>query len=349
MTVQDILDVDKNFQVVSEINKPDVVLHNGAASPFSLHGVFYEGGKYRRLPEQVAGRVSEKVRFLHANTAGGRVRFATDSAYVAVAVQFGKISRMSHFALTGSAGLDLYADDVYVGTFKPMNKTVDSFQGVVELGSRALRQITIHLPLYSEVTDLQIGLQASAVLEAPVPYRVQKPMVFYGSSITQGGCASRPGNGYTNILSRRLGADHVNLGFSGSALAEDAMAEYISGLDMSAFIYDYDHNAPTTEHLAQTHERMYQQIRKAQPGLPIVILSRPRIRLNGEDRQRLAIIRDTYEKALAAGDTHVYFIPGPELMAATGNDGTVDGTHPNDLGFHSMAGVLCKTLERILK
>ena len=78
--MKDILDVDKNFQVVSEINRPDVVLRNAIEQPFSLHGVFYEDGKYRRLPEAVAGGVSEKVHFLHANTAGGRVRFATDSA-----------------------------------------------------------------------------------------------------------------------------------------------------------------------------------------------------------------------------------------------------------------------------
>ena len=347
--MKDILEVDKNFVVKSEINKPDVLLRSALEPPFSLHGVFYEDGKFRRLPESAAQSVSEKVAFLHSNTAGGRIRFCTDSSYVAVAVQYGKISRMSHFALTGSAGLDLYADDVYAGTFKPLNKIIDSFQGVVDLGQRTMREITIHLPLYSEVTDLQIGLQESASLEAPTPYTHQKPMVFYGSSITQGGCASRPGNGYTNILSRRLSADHINLGFSGSALAEDAIAQYISGLDMSVFIYDYDHNAPNAEHLQNTHERMYRIIRKAHPQLPILMLSRPRARLNAVDQQRLEIIRATYEKARAAGDTHVYFIPGPELMVATGNDGTVDGTHPNDLGFHSMANALTPVLRQILK
>ena len=116
---------------------------------------------------------------------------------------------------------------------------------------------------------------------------------------------------------------------------------------MSAFVYDYDHNAPDVEHLERTHEKMFLAIRKANPNLPIVMMSRPKIRLSEEEKQRISIIRRTYENALAAGDKNVYFIYGPDLMAVAKNNGTVDGAHLNDLGFFSMAMKVSEVLRTI--
>ena len=187
------------------------------------------------------------------------------------------------------------------------------------------------------------------MLEAAAEYAVEKPVVYYGSSITQGGCASRPGNAYQNIQSRLLDFDHINLGFSGSAKAEDAMIDYIAGLEMSAFVYDYDHNAPTAEYLAQTHERMFKRIRAAHPDLPILLLSRPQPNmLNPDDIERLRIVTQSYENAIATGDQNVYFIPGPVLMESVKNEGLVDGVHPNDAGFVSMARAMLPTLQKML-
>lgn len=350
--MKSIYDVDKNFFVASEIGKPDVTFYNIQAQPFQVYGVFYREGKFRRLPESVAAATSSSVHALHANTAGGRVRFRTNSPYVAISAKMENIYKMPHFALTGSAGFDLYSDDGtvnrYVGTFKPPYNIEDGYQGVVELGSAVFRDITIHFPLYSDVTALMIGIAETATLDAPTPYRDRKPIVYYGSSITQGGCASRPGNAYQNIITRLNRIDHINLGFSGSAKAEDAMIDYIKDLEMSLFVYDYDHNAPTPEHLANTHEKMFRAIRAQQPELPIIMLSRPKIYLDESEQKRLAIIQTTYQNALAAGDRNVYFIQGSDLMAQTDNDGTVDGTHPNDYGFHSMARVLGACIHKIL-
>ena len=117
---------------------------------------------------------------------------------------------------------------------------------------------------------------------------------------------------------------------------------------MSVFVYDYDHNAPSVEHLKETHQKMFMTIRKAQPNLPIVMLSRPKYRLQGMDQPRLEIIKKTYTDALAAGDRNVYFIDGPTLMKYAKNEGTVDGCHPNDLGFYSMAKVLIPVLRKLL-
>ena len=117
---------------------------------------------------------------------------------------------------------------------------------------------------------------------------------------------------------------------------------------MSVFIYDYDHNAPSVEHLENTHETMFKIIREANPSLPIVMLSRPKYFPTEEEVERIAIIRKTYENALAKGDKNVYFIDGKTLMQICQNEGTVDGCHPTDLGFFSMAQTLITLLKTIL-
>ena len=347
--VQDIGKIDKNFAIKSKIDKLDVVFYDAGNAPLRIYGVAFDGSCYRRLPESVAAAVSNRVHTLSGHTAGGRVRFATDSPYVAIRAAMPIISRMGHFSISGTAGFDLYADGEFVKSFVPPFRVEDGFEAVVELGEGEMRQITLNLPLYSAVSQLEIGLSADASLAAPAPYRYEKPVVFYGSSITQGGCASRPGNCYTAILSRKLDCDHVNLGFSGSGKAEREIAGYIAALPMSVFVYDYDHNAPDLEYLEATHERMFKTIREKNPNLPILILSRPKYRLSQVETQRLAVIRKTYENAVAAGDTRVWFVEGPALMAMAENDGTVDGTHPNDLGFASMARVLTPVLHELLQ
>ena len=126
------------------------------------------------------------------------------------------------------------------------------------------------------------------------------------------------------------------------------MAEYISGLDMSVFVYDYDHNAPTVGHLQKTHESMFKQIRSAQPELPIVMLSRPFYDLDTEEKQRLDVIRTTYRNAIESGDKNVYLIEGSTLLEMAGNEGSVDRIHPTDLGFASMAKAIAVVMEKIL-
>ena len=124
------------------------------------------------------------------------------------------------------------------------------FEDVLDYSERKMRSFVINFPLYTDVCELYLGLEESAKVEAAPDYEIKVPVVYYGSSITQGGCASRPGTSYQAIISRRLNCDYVNLGFSGNAKGEPAIAEYIAGLEMSVFVYDYDHNAPNPEHLA---------------------------------------------------------------------------------------------------
>lgn len=343
-----ISEIDTNFVVDSKICRDDLRFYDVRRAPFRLYGVTYANGRFRRMPEAVARTVSQGVFELHTFTSGGRVRFRTDSPYVAIYTKMPIIGRMPHCALTGSSGFDLYVADQYQATFTPPFDMKDGYESLVELHGREMREITVHMPLYSEVSELSIGLAADATVEAPTPYRIEQPVVFYGSSITQGGCASRPGTSYDAMACRRLNINYHNLGFSGNARGEDAMADYVRTLPMSAFVYDYDHNAPTVEHLRATHERMFRTVREANPTLPILILQRPVYRQSAEEAERLAVLTATYEHARAAGDTNVYLITGRELMALAENDGTVDGCHPTDLGFASMAKAVGDRLATLL-
>ncbi len=348
--MRNISQIDRNFVVQTTLNMDNIKFYDIQDEPFSLYGVCFENGAYRRLPENIAKAVSEGVYSLHLHTAGGRVKFITNSRFVAINAVMPGIGKMPHFALTGSAGFDMYTGkkEEYYASFVPPFNVSNGYESVIHFDNRAQREITINFPLYSCVSALYIGLEEGAVLKKSSGYKHKKPIAFYGSSITQGGCASRPGNAYESIVARKLQTDYWNLGFSGNAKAEDAIAQYISTLDLSVFVYDYDHNAPSLSHLKDTHQKMFLTIRKRNPQLPIVILSRPKRTLNDEEKQRMAIIKKTYTEAVAAGDKNTYFIDGPTLMKYAGNDGTVDSSHPNDLGFYSMAKVLVGQLKSLI-
>ena len=340
--------IDANFKVETQIEKTDIRFYNVLEEPFQVYGVFYQDGKFRRLPESVAQTVSPSVLRLHSHTAGGRIRFRTNSPYVAISAKMPTVGKMPHFALTGSVGFDLYEGQRHRKCLAPPFAVKDGYEGVIELGDSQMRDITIFMPTYSEVTQLYIGLRDQAVLEPPKPYTHETPIVYYGSSITQGGCASRPGMAYESIVSRRLDTDYINLGFSGSAKGEPEIAQYIKSLKMSVFVYDYDHNAPTMEHYQKTHEAMFRTIRDANPELPIVCMSRPQYYVTPVVQQRMDIMRTTVENSRARGDNKVWMLTGPELMALTDGEGLVDGCHPTHLGFFSIAKAVGDLLATII-
>lgn len=346
--------IDKNFKVETKIEKDDIVFYNSLDKPFEINGVFFENGKFRRMPEDVAKNVSKGVYTLHTNTAGGRIRFKTNSPYVAINAKMGGItSKYPFFTTSGKAGFDMYikndGKDVYYRSFMLPEVVEDGYESILEFDSVEEREITINFPLYSDVYQLFIGVSNDAGIKAPSPYKNKNLIVYYGSSITQGACATRPGNTYESIISRKFDCDYINLGFGGSAIAEKEIAEYISSLEnMTVFVYDYDHNAFSPEFLKDTHENMFNIIRSAHPDIPIIILARPKMILVETDRQRLEVIRTTYMNARNKGDNNVYFLSGPELMKRAGNDGTVENTHPSDLGFYSMAEAISEILEKIM-
>ena len=346
--------IDKNFAVKSEIKRDGIRFYDIEDEPFRIYGVFKENGRFVRLPEQTAKRVSEGVEDLRKNTAGGRVRFATDSSYIAIHAVMDNIEVMPHFPLAGSAGFDMFikndGGDIYGGTFMPPSDMQNGYDEIIDIPQPGMKTVTVELPLYCNVVGLYIGLDENARLERAEDYTFENPIVYYGSSITQGGCASKPGSSYQSIISRMFDVNYINLGFSGSCKGEDAMAEYIASLDMSVFVYDYDHNAPTASFLEETHERFFQMFRQAKPDTPVIMMSRPKYYLTEDDILRRDIIRKTYENAVNSGDKNVYFIDGSSLMDDFIKDnGTVDGCHPTDSGFACMAKRLSAELERFFR
>lgn len=350
-SMSDITKIDKNFIVDTKIDKADVKFYNVTEAPFRVYGVYYTGESFVRMPGEVAKNTSPGVYSLHSHTAGGRVRFKTNSPYIAIYAKIPRSGKMSHFALTGSTGFDLYRmfgkEERFIASFVPPFDIAGGYEMVKEVGKGGMREYTINFPLYSAVSELYIGLAENARVEEPTPYRDMLPIVYYGSSITQGGCASRPGSTYQSHLTRRLRIDHINLGFSGSAMGEDAIIEYLKTLPMSCFVLDYDYNAPTAEHLAATHEKLFKAVREGHPDIPIIIMPKPIYYISEYNKPRQKIIKATYDNAVKSGDKNVYFIPSREIMRYCGNEGTVDGCHPTDLGFYSMAKAVYKVMKKI--
>jgi hypothetical protein len=257
---------------------------------------------------------------------------------------------------TGASCFDLYVDGEYMNVFrhgmmngiKKQDTLENTYNSSLTLDEKKMHDILIHFPLYNPVDDVFIGLDEDAEVLPAKEYTCAKPIAFYGSSITQGGCVSHPGNAYFNILSREFDADIINLGFSDGCLGEKPMAEYLANLNMSILIYDYDHNAPTVEHLSKTHERTFKIIREKQPDLPVVMISSAD-RMAGTP-ERKAVIYQTYQHAIKSGDQNVYFIDGDTIYAPVGRGFcTVDHIHPNDTGFLMMAKAVEPVMRTIIE
>ncbi len=352
--------LDKNLIVDNTIGEPDVRFYDVRQDPFEVYGFYRyrEEADFKRLPDDVAKSVSPRVAQLYLNTSGGRVRFSTDSQYVAIKVDMPEAEIWAQMPLNCSSGFDLYLDDPESGAsrfIKPLSPTVDvvtqkEYSSKFKFRSRKLRHFTICFPTYSNVRNLWIGLQEDAILGEGVKYRKEAPIVYYGSSITQGAGASRPGNIYQNMVCRQTGIDYLNLGFSGNARGEKDIAKYIAGLKMSIFVCDYDHNAPNDTVLRETHCRLYQIFREAQPDTPIIMLSRPD--MDGDvyemNERRRDVVIDTYRYARSQGDTNTYLIDGAEIFRGPHEfDCTSDSIHPNDIGYAMMADAIVAAIYRI--
>ncbi len=361
-----ITEIDKNFLEENKF-KENVKFYNVKENPFNVYGLynFNSDNLYRRMDTDFAQSTNnESIRGLHKHTSGGRIRFKTNSDYIGLYVKQIYGWDMAHMTAIGRAGFDLYVRENseyrYAFSFPPNSDSCSylpeeiqkkgGYSSIKTFPDKKMRDITINMPLYNGIEELYIVLNDDAILEEGDKYKYQKPVVFYGSSITQGGCASRPGMSYTNIISRHLDTDIINLGFSGGAKGEECMAEYISKLDMSVFVYDYDYNALSIEDLKNTHERFFKIVREKNPDLPIIMVSRPKKYLNEAEIERKHIIFDTYKKAFENGDRNVYFIDGSEMFGCFGGEEfTVDGCHPTDLGFFKMAEVIGDKVRQVIK
>ena len=351
----DISKIDKNFDL-PKIEGMELDWYDIEEAPFKIYGVKREGEQFVRMDQATAKATSEGVFGLSQHTAGGRVRFRSDAPGVALAAKQGGFMIFPHMTICGTTGFDLYVNGNFNGTYMPDYQTHKT-QGHVGndqffwFKKGEMNDMMVEFPLYNDVQKVMIGLPKGSRVETPKPYTIEKPFVFYGSSITQGGCASRPGTCYQSHISRHFDADYINLGFSGSGRGETVIADYMANLDMSLFVLDYDHNAPNAEWLKNTHEPLFLKIREKHPDVPVLMVSHPAYDpywLQG--RERYAIIEQTYNNALARGDKHVAIIDGSTFFEAPfAGDCMVDNVHPTDLGFYFMAKKMIPAIEKLLK
>ena len=359
----DITNFDNNFKPNALENCPfEIEWHAVEEDIFSLHGVYFSNqeGQFRRLPKEVAEATSEGVTWLSKHTAGGRIRFRTDSKVVAIQVVEPYVGVMHHMPMTGQMGFSLYIDEEYEETISPSLVHIQNRKdGEIEFANfhcplRPKKQgefysYDFYFPLYNPVKKLYIGVEKGSKFKTPKKYKYNVPVIFYGSSITQGGCAGHPGNDYQGHISRALDCDYINLGFSGNAMGEPVMAEYIASLDHSVFVMDYDHNAPTPEFLEKTHYNFYKTYRNLRKDTPIIFVTKPNWWVNGETPARTATVLATYNRALQEGDDKVYFVDGKSFFGKDLYSCTVDSCHPNDLGFWKMANKLTPVIKKALK
>ncbi len=359
---------DKNMEI-KKADENGLVWHMPYEKPLKLAGFYWfdHDQVYRRFPVKPQFPLSEGVEGLSWCTAGGQIKFRTDSGKISLKVKLRDAGAMDHMAQTGMSGFDLYVGKPGKETFYSVTRfpcgatefTYELFNSEV----RKLRNFTINFPLYKGVNEVMIGLQDEAKIEAPPAYREKNPVVVYGTSITQGGCASRPGSCWTNILSRRLNTPFINLGFSGSGRGEPEVAGNIALIEKPAMlVLDYEANGTAYGCIFEkTLPEFISILRAAHKKTPILVISKTRYGQEALDvepdnkshrknyREQCKDFQQKLVKKLQkAGDKNIYFLDGSELLGKDYWECTVDNCHPTDFGFFRMADGIEPAIRKII-
>lgn len=299
--------------------------------------------KLIRLPERYEDRVRPPVWGLAQSPSGARIRFATDSTSLGIRAHWPRLIHMNNMPRVGQLAIDVWVDGEY---WRPVFPTGDDgdLESVAFEGMPAQRrEICLYLGLYAPVELQAIGLSEGASIESPEPFAVEKPVAYYGSSITQGGCASRSSMSYQAIVGRALNVDHVNLGFSGNGRGEPELAEAMAEIDASCYVMDWAVNCPTVEEVEERYAPFLETIRASHPDTPIIcatpIFATNEVLNPDAARQEpmREVIRAAVRERIEAGDTKIRLVEGYDMLGPDDREGLVDMTHPNDIGFVSMA------------
>jgi len=310
---------------------------------------------FDRLPADAEGKVTKAVWSLSRHSAGMMVRFRTDATAIHVHYKLLKGSlAMSHMPATGVSGVDLYARDDsgawrWVQVARPASQEV-KVQLIRGLAP-GVREYAAYLPLYNGAEFLHIGVPTGSSFEGLAPR--QQPIVFYGTSITHGACASRPGMVHTAILGRRFDCPVVNLGFSGNGRMHQEVGDYLTQVDAAAFVIDCLPNM----NAAMVQQRcvpLIKQLREKKPDTPIILVEDRRNTnswiLPARDAHHTAnhaALKKAFERLQADGIGNLYYIEGDALYGTDG-DGATDGSHASDLGFYRQADVFEPVLRQAL-
>lgn len=346
------------------------------AARFPILGKVYKDSLplYSRIPEFLKPSTRKAVWNLGQNSAGIAVRFRSNSTVISVRWQNAFNNSMMHMSPLAIRGLDLYCYTDgkwrFVNSAQPLQKIINSqildqqkmnpkkmnTWKIISDMSPVEREYMLYLPLYDGVTLLQIGVDSLSYIESPaLPYpAIRHPVVFYGSSITQGACASRPGMAATNIIGRMLNMETINLGFSGNAFIDYEVAEMMAEVDASAYVLEYVPNASPGQIVEKT-EKFVRILREKRPDVPLVFVEDPIFTHSLFDGQMAKEVQDKNEAINRAfsslkkqGHEKIYLIKGESIMPANG-ESTVDGIHFTDCGFEQYAEMLYPLLKRVIR
>lgn len=314
--------------------------------------------RYERLPDSLEHISRAPLWELGRNSAGLAVRFRSNSTRIAARWEVRSNMSMSHMTATGVKGLDLYCllngRWAFAGSGRPQGKSNEAVLVANMIPEE--REYMLYLPLYDGITSLEIGVDTLSMLEQPavrLPMN-KEPIVFYGTSILQGGCASRPGMAHTNILSRWLNRECINLGFSGNGQLDLEIAEVMAAVDASAYVLDFVPNA-TVEQINERAEKFYRILRSKHPRTPILFVEDPIFthtpfdtKMAREVREKNEALTALFRSLLQRGEKNIYFLSSEDIIGRDG-EATVDGIHFTDLGFMRYARVLYPLLRRFIE
>ncbi len=317
---------------------------------------------YVRLPDTLTTNVNGGVRGMRSHTSGMLFRFRTDSNFLVIRhTPLNGWHAMAHMTEVGTSGWDVYRLDKESGKWRFVASNHGAKAEKDNPGTRTKRigwkpgdECIINLPLYNGVKEFSLGIAPDAKIEAPAQWAsgVEKPVVFYGTSITHGGCSTRPGLGFVNIVGRDLQVPVYGLGFSGSGVMEYELSDVISRIDASCYVLDClwnmrsDPNAQNPRSVERNYEKFIRNLRAKRPGVPIVMAEQCDVFMRGpNDKDRF--MKALYEKLVAEGWKDLVYLPKDEMYTGD-TEGTVDGCHPNDLGMESMAKAFGKAVREAL-
>ena len=365
---KDVKDFDPNM--ANKDAADQTIWHDARTLPMEGKGFADSDGPYCRLPARAKGKVSDGVWHLSHESAGMSVRFETDATTISARWKLfdeGTVGAnplaMDHMAAAGVSGLDLYIKDPargwrWVGVGRPQQRvnTVQLVEGLAP-GTKSFR---LYLPLYNALESLEIGVPVGAAFGKGDRHRQTAggaspllPVVYYGTSITQGGCASRPGMAYTSIVGRWLDCQTINLGFSGCGQAEPEMADLVGEIDAAVYVVDCVANVVPKD--LPRIEALVRRLRQFHPQTPIVLVEQVYFiygeyvdRVYRENKAKNIYLHDLYERLLAEGWRGVHYVPGAALLGHDG-EACVAGVHPTDLGFLRMAEIIAPVVKRALE
>lgn len=303
-------------------------------------------GFYDRIPSRYEGKVSKSVWELSHNTAGFCVRFTTDAPVLHIRWTVTSTTLgMPHMAATGVSGVDLYAKANegqwrFLGNGRPEAVSNTAIIGIPPAG-----EYLLYLPLYNGVKSLEIGVPKGRHISGVKLPANRKPVVIYGTSITQGGCVSRPGTAWTSIVGRRLEVPIINLGFSGSGVMEPIMADLLVELDPSVYVLDCIWNMQP-DMVKDRVAPFVKKLRTAHSKTPILLAEDCNFQ-NVSPTPKGQLLRDVYERLVADGVTNLHFLSNKNMLGED-TEGTVDGCHPTDAGMLRMADVFVPALRPLI-